>query len=314
LKQLPSRIGMETTAQSQMMPPRLREAESGDRNQDRLCLLCGNEQHQVAFNEFGIDILQCCRCRHIFSSFAGDSHYDGFWGDQVPEGEQFYWRESRARMHRDFVERFVTGRSGRLLDMGCGLGYFLKVLDPHTSWQGYGCEVSAAAVRYAREALGLPRVACGRLEEADFPERSFDVITMWDLIDHILHPDPLVQRCHSLLKDDGICFIRTPNAPVQLFRARLRRRVRGMKPHLPYLQARDHMHLYSAHGIRALLERNGFGRVEFVHLHPIEGVSGNKRAVVRGFKNTCFAAVRALATMSGGRLNIDNLFVVARKS
>jgi SAM-dependent methyltransferase len=279
----------------------------------RACLLCGDLRHEVVFNEFGADILRCRRCRHIFSSYAGDPHYDGFWGDEVPEGEQFYWRAARASMHQDFVARFVSGRAGRLLDMGCGLGYFLKVIERYDEWEGYGCEVSPAAVRYAREKLRLPRVAQSHLEEAAFPEASFDVITMWDVIDHILHPDPLLKRCHALLKAGGICFIRTPNAPVELFRARLRKLIHGLRADLPYMQARDHMHHYSAGGIRRLLERTGFGQIEFVHLHPIEGVSSGKRALVRCVKNTCYAGVRALAAASSGRLNLDNLFVVARK-
>jgi 2-polyprenyl-3-methyl-5-hydroxy-6-metoxy-1,4-benzoquinol methylase len=279
----------------------------------RRCLLCGDTRQDVVFQEFGIDILRCRHCRHVFSSYPGDPHYEGFWGDEVPQGEQYYWQKARARMHRDFVGRFVAGRSGRLLDMGCGLGYFLKVIESQANWEGYGREVSETAVRYARETLGLRNVARGRLEDADLPEASFDIVTMWDVIDHVLRPDPLLKRCHALLKEGGICFIRTPNAAVQLFRARLRRLARGMQPGLPYLQARDHMHHYSADSIRRLLERNGFHRVEFVHLHPVESASGERRVLARTIKNTCFEAVRAVAIASGGRLNIDNLFVVARK-
>jgi hypothetical protein len=79
------------------------------------------------------------------------------------------------------------------------------------------------------------------------------------------------------------------------------------------MQARDHLHHYSMSSIRRLLERNGFSRVEFVHLHPIQSVSGSKRVFLRGVKNIWFEAARALAIVSGGILNFDNLFVVARK-
>jgi SAM-dependent methyltransferase len=277
------------------------------------CLLCGGMRHRPIFSEFGIDILRCRQCGHVFSSFAADPHYDGYWGETVPEGDHTYWSRARARMHQEFFERFIVGRSGRLLDMGCGLGFFLKAIEVYSQWETYGCEISPAAVRYAHETLGLDNVTCGRLEDIGLPHGSFDIITMWDLIEHVPGPDPLLRRCNQLLREGGVCFLRTPNAGMQLPRARLKKLLRGMQPGLVYLQARDHLHHYSMTGIRRLLNRNGFSRVQFVHLHPIETVSGSGRGLRQGAKNASFRAVRALATLSGGRLNLDNLFVVGRK-
>lgn len=274
------------------------------------CLLCGGLRHRPIFHEFGVDILRCCECHHVFSSFAANPYYDGFWGDEVQESECFYWNEARRRMHEDFFRRFVAGRSGRLLDMGCGLGFFLKAMTKYGSWEAYGCEISVVAVRYARKTLGLQNVICSRPENAAFPEGSFDIVTMWDVIDHILHPEPLLRRCHALLRQGGICFIRTPNVFVQLPRARLKKLVRHMQPKLAYLMARDHLHHYSMRSIRTVLERNGLSRVKFTHLHPI---SNSRSAFIRGIKNVCFEAARALALVSSGQLNFDNLFVVAQK-
>jgi 2-polyprenyl-3-methyl-5-hydroxy-6-metoxy-1,4-benzoquinol methylase len=277
------------------------------------CLLCGDRRHRPIFNELGIDILQCRRCRHIFSSFTANPHYDQYWGDAIAEGDHFYWNKARQRMHQDFFRRFLVGRSGRLLDMGCGLGFFLKAMAPYTNWEAYGCEISPAAVRHARETLGLTRVSCCRLEDADLPPGSFDIITMWDVIDHILRPDPLLRTCHTLLRDGGMCFIRTPNAFIQVPRARVKKLLWGMQPGAGYLQARDHLHHYSMSSIRTLLERNGFSRVQFAHLHPIQGYSPSKSGLRPGVKNALFEVVRALAIASRGHLNLDNLFVLAHK-
>jgi len=283
-----------------------RQAEVG-------CLLCGGWRHRPVFEEGGIDIVQCCECHHVFSSFAGEAHYDGFWGDDVADSEHPYWSKARARMYCEFGCRFLTGRSGRLLDMGCGLGFFLKGMARYEGWESYGCEISPAAVRHARERLGIGNVMCTRLEDAKWPEGSFDIITMWDVIDHILAPDPLLRRCHALLKEGGICFIRTPNVSMHLPRAKLKKLVWGMRRDVAYLQARDHLHHYSTSSIRRLLERNGFAEVAFVHLRPVESVNRMDNAVVRGVREVWFQTVRALAVLSGGRLNYDNLFVVARK-
>ena len=237
------------------------------------CLMCGGLRHRPIFNEFGIDILRCCECHHVFSSFPADPHYDGFWGEGVAESDLWYWKEARNTMYQDFFERFLVGRSGRLLDMGCGLGFFLKAMTPYTNWEAYGCEISPTAVRYARETLSLTNVICNRLEDADLPQSFFDLITLWDVIDHIPRPDPLLRRCHALLREGGICFIRTPNVVIQLPRAQLKRLLWPMQPGVAYLQARDHAHHYSMSSIRRLLERNGFSRVQFVHLRPVQSVS-----------------------------------------
>ncbi len=277
------------------------------------CLMCGGLRHRRVFNEHGTDICRCRNCGHVFSSYPANPHHDGYWGEEVEETDHVYWKTARLPMYGDFFKRFIAGRSGRLLDMGCGLGFFVKAMAAHPTWEAHGCEISPAAVRYAREKLGLRNVSAGRLEEAELPDGSFDLITMWDVIDHIPRPDPVLRRCHALLRDDGRLFLRAPNITVQLPRAWLNRLVRGMRPGVTYLQARDHAHHYSASSLTRLLLRNGFSSIELLHLRPVGSVSTRNRWLRQGAKNLGFEAVRALAFVSGGRLNLDNLFVVARK-
>jgi SAM-dependent methyltransferase len=214
-------------------------------------------------------------------------------------------------MHQDFLDRFVVGRSGRLLDMGCGLGFFVRAVAAHPGWEAHGCEISEAAVRYANEVLSQPRVVRARLAEAPGAKASFDVITMWDVLDHILEPDVLLRRCHELLKPAGLLFIRTPNIAIHLPRARLKKLVLGERPGRSYLMARDHFHHYAPGTLRRLLERNGFSDVQFLHLHPIDNPSPS---LPSRFARSCWLHLsRGLATATRGRLNIDNLYACARK-
>jgi 2-polyprenyl-3-methyl-5-hydroxy-6-metoxy-1,4-benzoquinol methylase len=275
--------------------------------------MCNGVQHATIFTEGGIDILRCKRCGHVFSSFPADPHYSGFWGDDVAPGAHHYWSKARARMHRAFFRRFVAGRSGRLLDMGCGLGFFLKAVLAYPGWDTFGCEVSPAAVRYAREQLGLRQVTCTALQDADLPPASFDLITMWDVIDHIPHPDPLLSRCNSLLRNDGMLFIRTPNVSIQLLRARAMRAIAPFGASQKYLQGADHAHHYSMYTIRKLLERNGFLDITFLHFPPVETGQGWRGVPVNVAKRASFQFLRAIADCSSGSLNFDNLFVAARK-
>jgi 2-polyprenyl-3-methyl-5-hydroxy-6-metoxy-1,4-benzoquinol methylase len=271
------------------------------------CLICGASDHLPVFSEFGI--VACQRCRHVFSTYVGDPHYDGFWGAEVPTGEQSYWNGARAGMFRAFLKRYVVGRSGRMLDMGCGLGYFVKAASAHPSWEVCGREISPTAVAYARDTLGLRQIQCGPLHAADWPDGSFDIITFWDVLDHLAKPDPVLARCRRLLKDDGICFIRTPNVRIQLPRARLKKLLRGMRRDLVYLQARDHLHHYSTASLCTLLLRNGFTRTHFIHLPPVD--DEGRGTLTRASRSLLHGAVRAVASATHGAVNLDNLFAVA---
>jgi hypothetical protein len=65
----------------------------------QVCLICGGGEHHPILRECGIDILRCCKCHHVFSSFKADPCYDGFWGGHVPEGEHLTYRKNKATFH-----------------------------------------------------------------------------------------------------------------------------------------------------------------------------------------------------------------------
>ena len=281
----------------------------------RRCVVCGSAHGDTVFEEFGVDIVECAECRHVYSTWPGGQDYDGYFsGEPIdPEAAQRFWDEQHARMYDDFIRRFLAGRRGRLLDVGCGLGYFVKRAASVPGWEAFGYEISSQAVAYARETLGLENVFCGRVETSAFAPNSFDVITLWDVIEHIPEPDALLSYLCSLLKQDGLLCMHTPNAVIQVPKARLKRRLRGMQAGMHYLEARDHINIYKVSTLRRVLVRNGFHRVRFIHLRPIEAVADAGGAVARLVKRAWFVAAVALFHVSMGRINVDNLFVVARR-
>jgi len=75
----------------------------------------------------------------------------------------------------------------------------------------HGVELAEYAARYARETLGLENVRCVDLLEADYDQASFDVVTLWDVIEHVTNPQELMKRIHALLRPGGMVFIHTPH-------------------------------------------------------------------------------------------------------
>jgi SAM-dependent methyltransferase len=111
------------------------------------------------------------------------------------------------RKRRRAVMRYK--RSGRLLEIGCANGLFLDAMRRMGSWQLQGVDTSESAVRYARERLSL-EVFHGPLEDAGFPNRHFDAVVMWDVLEHVHQPRETLIEIRRILKPDGVLVFRVP--------------------------------------------------------------------------------------------------------
>lgn len=107
-----------------------------------------------------------------------------------------------------FVKSFRD--TGRLLDIGCGTGHFLAAMRRIPGWEVVGVEPSETAYKFARERYGLC-VHLGDLESASFQNRTFDVVTMWDTLEHLHNPIADLLEVKRILKSDGYLIVRTPS-------------------------------------------------------------------------------------------------------
>jgi 2-polyprenyl-3-methyl-5-hydroxy-6-metoxy-1,4-benzoquinol methylase len=148
------------------------------------------------------------------------------------------------------ISRHESG--GRLLDVGCHTGIFLDVAR-QAGWETYGVEPSRWSAERAR-ARGL-KVVDRTLAEAGFREGSFDVITMWDVIEHLAQPKEELQRAARLLRPGGLLALSTMNVE-SWFPRLLRRRWPW------YMQM--HLYYFSPRTLRQMLAQTGFEMVETV--------------------------------------------------
>lgn len=109
---------------------------------------------------------------------------------------------------------------GQLLDVGCGNGRYLKLMES-VGWKVAGVEIDEKAAKIAQQNYDLS-VFVGDIENAPFKEESFDVITVSHVIEHIPEPISFIQKLVLLLKKGGLLIVVTPNADSlghRLFRA-----------------------------------------------------------------------------------------------
>jgi SAM-dependent methyltransferase len=153
--------------------------------------------------------------------------------------------------------------TGRLLDIGCGFGFFLERMQ-RDGWKVTGIEVSPAGRRYAVERWGFD-VRSQPLELLDLKPEQYDVVTLFYVIEHVFDPLRLLERVRRILKPGGLVLLRWPHTtPI----------VKLLKPwarrldlyHTPY-----HIYDFSPATMNRLLKRTGFSAVETViggYTHP----------------------------------------------
>ena len=155
------------------------------------------------------DIVCCDRCHLLFSNpqLAPERMLAIYQAVEDP----VYLEEEAAR-ERTFARSLrqlhrLTAPPGRLLDVGCYTGVFMK-LAAREGWDVTGVELSAWAAAFARRSGGGP-VLSRPLEESGLEDRSFDVISLWDVIEHLNRPAFMLKNVHRLLKSGGIVAIST---------------------------------------------------------------------------------------------------------
>jgi SAM-dependent methyltransferase len=154
------------------------------------------------------------------------------------------------RRKLDFVRQYV--KSGKLLDAGAAYGFFLKTAEPF--FEGIGLDVSPYAADIARRDFNAT-VDVGDIEETHFLNDTFDVVVMWNIIEHIIRPIRALKEVSRILKPGGYLFVSTDDAANWLSRILVHR--------WWALAAPLHLCHFSKRGLEIACERTGLGRPAF---------------------------------------------------
>jgi 2-polyprenyl-3-methyl-5-hydroxy-6-metoxy-1,4-benzoquinol methylase len=101
-----------------------------------------------------------------------------------------------------------TVKHGAILDIGAGIGAFLNTMK-HKDWEITGIEPDNGAKRQAKDLFNIDLKDTGSLDQ--LPEKSFDAITLWHVLEHVHQLHSYIDRLKSLLKPNGKLFIAVPN-------------------------------------------------------------------------------------------------------
>jgi 2-polyprenyl-3-methyl-5-hydroxy-6-metoxy-1,4-benzoquinol methylase len=173
----------------------------------------------------------CASCRCLFlDPMPGEEEIADFYPPQ------YWWNSSRVqssrllrklesvyrklvlRDHVSFIARSAGNRRGLdLLDVGCGSGTLLGLLKER-GFRPLGVDFSREAARVAETENGV-RVIVGSLEQASFCDESFDVVTLFHVLEHVTNPRRVLVEVSRILKPNGVVILQVPNIDSWQFKA-----------------------------------------------------------------------------------------------
>jgi len=216
------------------------------------CVICGGSPQRWC-RKLDRDVYRCRGCGHVSvpAGLARDEKGVSIYESDDPifsaaGNADYYFGETNVEAARDklaFVTRFAA-KGGRLLDVGASFGHFLA--EARNRFDAKGIEVSPSSVAWARRNLAVD-IAVGSIYELG---DQYDVITSWDVIEHLEDPAAAVDRLRCALKPRGMLFLSTPDAGALI--ARL------MGPRWHYLDPVQHLNLFSRENLTRLLASRGF--------------------------------------------------------
>lgn len=221
----------------------------------RACPTCGSADAAPELDKDHMTIVRCRACDLVYVSPTFDeSHYREVYAS---EEYQDIVRDLGIKSHDYRVQRFGTERVGlmaryltaktpRYLDVGCSTGFVVEAAK-HAGWDATGIDLNPSAIAYGvSRGLDLRTVA---LEEGGFAPASFDAVSLFDVLEHLIDPTATLQACARLLRPGGIVFLYVPNYDSAS------RLLMGKDAH--FIWPTHHLNYYTPASIRDLMSRQG---------------------------------------------------------
>lgn len=281
------------------------------------CNLCGETAHRPVFSTKGYELVECAACGLAYIAnqpddaelariYSGGEGYHAALKD--PASPQWAAIARTARAHMKFMGR-VPGK-GRLLDVGCSTGQFLN-LARQAGYAVSGVEFSDDSRAFAAGHFGLD-VEAGSIHDTVLAAGSLDIVTMFDVIEHVRDPLADMRAAWQLLRRGGWFVLSTPNID-GLF-PRLSRPLAGWLDYWPHPEPPYHLYQYSVRTLVASLERAGFEIGPVAHRRiPLGYTFGAPATLARSPKRAAYAALFAPFALAGPWIGQGDWFYLAAR-
>lgn len=216
------------------------------------CCVCGNKnpsEFKLKYQREKFSVVTCNRCTFHFIPpyYRKKIEYTQYKNEEVTAAVRAgnnWIKIQRHKLRFKFIQKFI--KSGKLFDLGAGWGHFM-LAGKELGYDVYGVEISEQPYLYCVNDLKLP------VDHIDFFEmdesKKFDVITMWDVLEHIDKADVFLEKCSKLTKNGGYLILQVP----QIDSYFAKRHKANWK-----MMGLDHVNYFSKETITRILENHGY--------------------------------------------------------
>jgi SAM-dependent methyltransferase len=251
------------------------------------CALCGADDYTVVYearydrekdadlvqkfrasgDELLVDqLVRCKRCdfQYVNPRLRGDVIFESYEeGEDPTYVSQLKARERTFAASLDEIERANGGR-GRLLDIGTAAGAFVAAAAAR-GWDAEGCEPNKWMAEWGSRHYGI-RIRQGSVFDQPYDPETFDVITLWDVIEHTPQPREMLDRCRTLLRPGGILVVNYPDIGSWMARLLGRRWLFLTSVHLYYFTRATMRRMLESTGFTVSAMRPHFQRLELDYI------------------------------------------------
>jgi SAM-dependent methyltransferase len=204
------------------------------------------------------------------------------------------WYHTQRLLAKQITRMAYKKQTHKILDIGCNNGQWLLALD--NKWDKYGVEVSEEAANIARK-FTHAEIFCGPIESYKTELESFDVITAFALIEHLVDPRKLIQWIYQHLKKGGLLVLMTGDRESKM--------AKRLKDKWPLYAPKEHLSFYSSQSLSLLVAEVG------LVIKRCEWRSAKYEH--KSTAATCIAKAKELLRLSGKHTG-DHIYLYAQKS
>ncbi len=246
------------------------------------CLICSSNKLKKLERYSNNYLVKCNNCGLVFCEpIPSQQELNNYY--KIYAYENNYYSPITKQRYIELLKKFEQFRvTNNLLDVGCGNGFFLEVAKNH-GWNVYGTEYSEKAIEILQEKS--IKAFKGELNTNNFKPETFDIITSFEVMEHINNPIEEVSKFNTLLRKGGVLYITTPNFN-SISRNLLKEKwnIIGYPEHLTY---------YTINTINKLVKQNNFKLLS---------------AKTTGFSISRFKQSKSINNISNNNLNSDESF------
>ena len=284
------------------------------------CNLCGRDEPQLYHRErlpyfdelLDFEIVRCRNCGLVYTNPRLAKHNATYIhaGCDDPGAIEKHAR-AKAGVFEAALDNIITWQNhlgakpgGTLLDVGCGTGHFLDRAR-RRGFEILGIEPADSAADYAAGIMDVPIIK-QNIADVNYPPGSFDVITAWDVIEHVADPQAMLHRCSEWLKPSGIMALRFPSSTWQKIKGTVLHSL--LSTDRPVFSATMHLYFFNEETFASMASQVGLEVLKAANT-PVE--PNTDSTLIDGLKIISDRLIRTIEIVSGKRLG--NLEVYCRR-